>query len=224
MNNKIRISIYLMPGMAASPKIFEFIKFPVNYKITYLTWIKPNTNETIKAYAKRMSLFITDVDPVLIGVSFGGILVQEISKYIKVKKLIIISSVKSKVELSLSMKFAKKTGIHRLLPLNWINDLEKLLLIVFGPSIKVKVDAYKKYLSERNPDYLKWSINQIINWKQLKYEDKIIHIHGEKDKVFPVKYLKKNKSFIIVKNGTHATILRDHKWFSRNLPKIINMN
>ena len=224
MNNKIRISIYLMPGMAASPKIFELIKFPINYKIIYLTWIKPNTNETMKAYAKRMSLFITDVNPVLIGVSFGGILVQEISKYIKVKKLIIISSVKSKVELSLSMKFAKKTGIHRLLPLNWINDLEKLLLVVFGPSIKVKVEAYKKYLSERNPDYLKWSINQIINWKQIKYDDKIIHIHGEKDKVFPVKYLKKNKNFIIVKNGTHATILRDHKWFSRNLPTIINMN
>ena len=224
MNNKIRISIYLMPGMAASPKIFEFIKFPVNYKITYLTWIKPNINETMKAYAKRMSLFITDVDPVLIGVSFGGILVQEISKHIKVKRLIIISSVKSKVELSMSMKFAKTTGIHRLLPLNWIDDLEKLLLFVFGPSIKVKVDAYKKYLSERNPDYLKWSINQIINWKQIKYDDKIIHIHGEKDKVFPVKYLKKNKNFIIVKNGTHATILRDHKWFSRNLPIIINMN
>ena len=224
MNNKIRISIYLMPGMAASPKIFEFIKFPVNYKITYLTWIKPNINETMKAYAKRMSLFITDVDPVLIGVSFGGILVQEISKHIKVKRLIIISSVKSKVELSMSMKFAKTTGIHRLLPLNWIDDLEKLLLFVFGPSIKVKVDAYKKYLSERDPEYLKWSINQIINWKQIKYDDKIIHIHGEKDKVFPVKYLKKNKNFIIVKNGTHATILRDHKWFSRNLPIIINMN
>ena len=222
MNNKIRISIYLMPGMAASPKIFEFIKFPVNYKITYLTWIKPNTNETMKAYAKRMSLFITDVDPVLIGVSFGGILVQEISKYIKVKKLIIISSVKSKVELSLSMKFAKKTGIHRLLPLNWINDLEKLLLIVFGPSIKVKVDAYKKYLSERNPDYLKWSINQIVNWKQLKYEKNIIHIHGEKDKVFPLKYLDRNKNFIVVKGGTHATILRNSKWFSKNLPLIIS--
>ena len=171
MNNKIRISIYLMPGMAASPKIFELIKFPLNYKIIYLTWIKPKTNETMKAYAKRMSLFIIDDNPVLIGVSFGGILVQEISKYIKVKKLIIISSVKSKVELSMSMKFAKKTGIHRFLPLNWINDLEKLLLFVFGPSIKAKVDAYKKYLSERDPDYLKWSINQIINWKQIKYDD-----------------------------------------------------
>ena len=107
MNNKIQTSIYLMPGMAASPKIFELIKFPSNYKIICLTWIKPHINESIKSYAKRMSAFIKDVNPVLIGVSFGGILVQEISKHIKVKKLIIISSVKSKVELSLSMKFAK---------------------------------------------------------------------------------------------------------------------
>ena len=222
MNNKIRTSIYLMPGMAASPKIFELIKFPSNYKIICLTWIKPHINESIKSYAKRMSAFIKDVNPVLIGVSFGGILVQEISKHIKVKKLIIISSVKSKVELSLSMKFAKKTGIHHLLPLNWIDDIEKILLFVFGPSIRSRVDSYKKYLSERDPDYLKWSINQIINWKQITYEDKIIHIHGERDKVFPLKYLEINKNFIVVKNGTHATILRDNKWFSRNLPLIID--
>ena len=222
MNNKIPTTIYLMPGMAASSKIFELIKFPSNYNVIYLKWIKPNKNETIKSYARRMSKFINDVYPVLIGVSFGGILVQEISKHIKVKKLIIISSVKSKIELSLSMKFAKKTGIHRLLPINWIDDLEKLLLFVFGPSIKARVDAYKRYLSERDPDYLKWSINQIINWKQINYDDKIIHIHGEKDKVFPLKYLERNKNFIIVKNGTHATILRDGKWFSKNLPMIIN--
>ena len=224
MENKVGTSIYLMPGMAASQKIFELIKFPSYYKITYMSWIKPNSNETIKSYAKRMSVFIIDVNPVLVGVSFGGILVQEISKYIKVKKLIIISSVKSKMELSLSMKFAQKTGIHKFLPLNWIDDLENLLLFVFGPSIKAKVNAYKKYLSERDPDYLKWSISQIVNWKQTKYDKNIIHIHGEKDKVFPLKYLERNKNFFIIKKGTHATILRDSKWFSNNLPLIINKN
>jgi len=103
MNNKIPTTIYLMPGMAASSKIFELIKFPSYYNVIYLKWIKPNKNETIKSYAKRMSKFINDVYPVLIGISFGGILVQEISKHIKVKKLIIISSVKSKIELSLSI-------------------------------------------------------------------------------------------------------------------------
>ncbi len=224
MDNKIRTSIYLMPGMAASPKIFEFIKFPAEYRVVYLKWIKPNVNETLKSYAKRMSFFINDDKPVLIGVSFGGILVQEISKHIKLKKLIIVSSVKSNVELSLSMKFAKKTGVYHLLPLNWIDDLEKILLFVFGPSIKAKVEAYKKYLSERDPDYLKWSINQILNWKQTNYDKNIVHIHGEKDKVFPVKYLEKSKNFIIIKGGTHAAILRDNKWFSENLPLIIKKN
>ena len=120
------------------------------------------------------------------------------------------------------MKFAKKTGAHHLLPLNWIDDLEKILLLVFGPSIKVRVDAYKKYLSERDPDYLKWSIDQIVNWQQKKYDKNIIHIHGEKDKVFPLRYLEKNENFFTVKGGTHATILRDSKWFSKNLPLIIN--
>ncbi len=222
MNIKNRTSVYLMPGMAASHKIFELIEFPPQYKIVYLKWIKPKINETIKSYAKRMSLFITDDKPVLIGVSFGGILVQEISKYTKAKKIIIISSVKSRIELSLSMRFAKKTGIHHLLPLNLIDDLEKILLFVFGPSIKAKVNSYKKYLSERDPDYLKWSINQIVNWKQIKYDKNIIHIHGENDKVFPLRYLERNKNLVIIKNGTHATILRDNKWFSKNLPTIIN--
>ena len=222
MDNKVGTSVYLMPGMAASSKIFELIEFPTKYKITYLKWIKPDIGESIKSYSKRMSTFIDDDNPVLVGVSFGGILIQEISKHIKAKKVIIISSVKSKVELSLSMKFAKKTGVHHLLPLNWIDDLEKILLLVFGPSIKAKVDAYKKYLSERDPDYLKWSIDQIVNWQQKKYDKNIIHIHGEKDKVFPLRYLEKNENFFTVKGGTHATILRDSKWFSKNLPLIIN--
>ena len=41
MDNKVGTSVYLMPGMAASSKIFELIKFPTKYKITYLKWIKP---------------------------------------------------------------------------------------------------------------------------------------------------------------------------------------
>ena len=215
MDNKIRTSIYLMPGMAASPKIFELIEFPPQYKIIYLKWIKPNVNETIKYYAKRMSEFINDDKPILIGVSFGGILVQEISRHIKVKKIIIISSVKSRVELSLSMRFAKKTGIHHLLPLNLIDDLEKILLFVFGPSIKARVNAYKKYLSERDPEYLKWSINQIVNWKQIKYDKNIIHIHGENDKVFPLRYLERNKIYNCEKWDTRNCIKRSQMVFKK---------
>ena len=50
------IHVYLMPGMAASPKIFEHIKLPENqFKIHYLEWIIPVDKESISEYALRLS-------------------------------------------------------------------------------------------------------------------------------------------------------------------------
>ena len=46
MNIKDNLSIYLMPGMAASPKIFEHLQFPSNYRVHLLDWITPEKNES----------------------------------------------------------------------------------------------------------------------------------------------------------------------------------
>ena len=81
--------IYLMPGLAANPLIFEYIKLPEEkYKIHWLEWQIPEKTETLQDYAKRMCKFIEHDNIVLLGVSFGGILVQEMSKYIKLKRLL----------------------------------------------------------------------------------------------------------------------------------------
>ena len=92
-----KIHIYCMPGLAASSKIFEFINFTDDrFVLHYLEWLEPkNQNETIVDYARRYLDLITHQLPVLIGVSFGGILVQEISRLLDVRKVIIISSVKN---------------------------------------------------------------------------------------------------------------------------------
>ena len=85
-----------MPGMAASPKIFEYLKFPMNFQIHLLSWIPPVKNEPLSDYAKRMCKRVVHKNPILLGVSFGGILVQEMAKYVSVKKIVIVSSIKSK--------------------------------------------------------------------------------------------------------------------------------
>ncbi len=116
-----------MPGMAASPRIFELLKFPDYFSVEFLSWIPPLKKEELSDYALRMSKKIKHENPILIGVSLGGILVQEISKIIKCHKVVIISSVKSKSELPISMKMAKHTGVHKLLPLQWIKNVENLI-------------------------------------------------------------------------------------------------
>ena len=212
------IHVYLMPGMSANSLIFEKIKFPENFKLHKLDWINPDIDESIENYAKRLSEKIVHKNPVLIGVSFGGILVQEISKIVKVDKLIIISSIKCNKEMPSHMKFGKITKSYKLLPVKWINDFESLISFVLGPKIKKRVDLYRKYLSIRDENYLSWSLREMIEWKQSKPLKNIIHIHGTKDLIFPTLYI---KNFIEVPRGDHAMILKRAEWINQNLPKMI---
>ena len=199
-----KINVYLMPGMAANSKIFEYIRLPEIYQIHKLDWIIPKKNETLKFYAKRICKRIDQPDPILIGVSFGGILIQEVSKYLNYKKIVIISSIKTNEELPISIKMAKKTKIDKILPFKWINNIDKLALFAFGDGIKKQVKLYQKYLSYIDPNYLKWAMDCIVNWDQKEIINEIIHIHGKKDNVFPVKNLS-GRVYLI--EGNHAIII-----------------
>lgn len=122
MTLKNKTHVYFMPGMCANPLIFERIKLSSNFKPHYLNWISPLKNESLQNYVIRLSKYIKHKDSILVGVSFGGVIVQELSKILKFKKVVIISSVKSNKELSNSMKFAKKTKSYKLLPVTWLNN------------------------------------------------------------------------------------------------------
>ena len=140
------------------------------------------------------------------------------AKYISVHQIIIISSVKSRIELSFPMKMAKKTNAHKLLPTQWVNNIDLLAMFSFGRGIKKRISLYQRYLSERNPKYLNWAIDTLVNWEQINIVDNIIHIHGISDNVFPVKNLL--QPFIEIRGG-HAIIITQAKWFNKELPKII---
>ncbi|ALJ06407.1 alpha/beta hydrolase [Pseudalgibacter alginicilyticus] len=213
------IHVYLMPGMAASSKIFENIELPSHQFETHcLEWIPPFDNESISNYALRMAQKIKEIDVVLIGVSFGGILVQEMSKHIKVRKLIIVSSVKTMHELPKRMKFAKATKAYKLLPTQLVNNMDVLAKYAFGKNVIKRIDLYKKYLSINDSNYLSWAIEKIVCWNQDTVIPDIIHIQGENDPVFPTKHM---SNYISISKGTHIMIINKYKWFNENLPRII---
>lgn len=216
--SKALIHVYLMPGMAASPRIFEYLTFPENFKIHFLDWILPLNEESLSEYALRLSKKIKHPNPVFVGVSFGGILVQEIAKHISYRKIIIISSVKTQYELPKKMLLARYTSIHKLLPLNLIDTMEYWKQFSFIDSITKRVELYEKYIGMRSPFYLEWSIDKIVNWEQTEPLPNTIHIHGSKDVIFPIKHI---KNAVIVRNGTHIMIINRHKWFNEHLPEII---
>lgn len=216
MTNKI--PVYFMPGLAASSAIFERISFPDEFEIIYLEWAIPHKKETLTDYAKRMTDNIKHENPVLIGVSFGGILVQEMAKFVNARKVIIISSVKSNQEFPQRFKMAKTTKIYKLLPTSLVLNIEKLRKFSFGNRINQRLKLYEKFLAVKNIEYLDWAIEQVILWDRTEADKNVIHIHGDADEIFPIQNIQNS---ILVPGGTHIMILNKFKWLNANLPRII---
>lgn len=214
-----KIPVYFMPGLAASSSIFQNIKLPQeHFECYYLQWVLPHKNEELSNYAMRIADQVIHKDVILIGVSFGGILVQEMAQFLQVKKIIIISSVKCTAELPRRIKIAKSTKAYKLLPTGLLQDVEKLVKYAFGNTLKNKLELYQKYLYMKNKQYLDWAIEQVVCWERNYIDARVIHIHGDVDEVFPAKYI---SNFLSVKGGTHAMILIKYRWFNNNLPNII---
>jgi pimeloyl-ACP methyl ester carboxylesterase len=214
-----KIPVYFMPGLAASSSIFERIVLPSeSFEVILLDWVQPKKDETLVSYAQRMAQKVVHENAVLIGVSFGGILVQEMTAFLTLKKLIIISSVKTRDEMPRRIKFAKTTNAYKLLPTSLFNNVEKLIKYSFGNVINQKLKLYEKFLHLRNKEYLDWAIEQVVCWDRSVPDPRVIHIHGDLDEVFPAKNI---NSFIPIKGGTHIMILNRFRWFNQYLPDII---
>ena len=209
----------MMPGMAANPSIFDGILLDKNrFELHRLEWFLPHKGMSFQAYALEMCKRIDHPDPVLLGVSFGGLLVQEMAKHIPFKKVIAVSCVKSKYELPKRMLFAKYTKVHKLLPTGLVNNVELLAKYAFGETVTKRLDLYEQYLSVRDKHYIDWAIDNIVNWKQTTPPEGLIHIHGERDAVFPISNI---KGCITVKNGTHTMIIHRARWFNEHLANLI---
>ena len=92
-------------------------------------------------------------------------------------------------------------------------------LIFIPPENWSNQNQIQKYLSVKDTQYLKWAIKHMVGWKRVNEIENIIHIHGDKDPIFPIK---KIKNCIVVPGGTHIMLIVKFKWLNDNLPCIIN--
>jgi pimeloyl-ACP methyl ester carboxylesterase len=215
-----KIPVYFMPGLAASPTIFENIKLPEDqFESYFLEWVLPDGDEPLADYAARMAKNIKHKNPILLGVSFGGVLVQEMAKVVQARRVVIISSVKCNTEFPRRMHFAKMTHAYRIFPTSLMVRVDWLAKVAVGNNmITRRLNLYEKFLAVRDKKYLDWALKSIILWDRCEPDAGVIHIHGDKDEVFPPKYI---KGFIPVKGGTHIMIINKYKWLNENLPQII---
>ena len=210
--------IYLFSGLGADYRAFEKLDFS-NFNTTHINWIVPDKAESIENYAYRISNQIKSDNPILIGLSFGGIIAIEVSKHIKTEKIILLASAKTKLEIPFYYKLAGKLQLHKLIPARIFKSANFLSYWFFGINNKSEKLLLKNILEDTDASFLKWALNEIVNWKNIKVEGNLIHIHGSSDRILPIKYI--NVDFK-VKNGGHFMTLNKDIELSNLIKNIIS--
>jgi len=139
-------AIYCISGLGADDRAFSRLKLE-GYKVVCIPWLMPLPGEPITAYATRMSKAITTENPILIGLSFGGMMAIEISKLIPVEKVILISSIRSRSELPGWMKAAGLLGLNKVLPMKsykLTEPIQNRFIGVTTPEEKEMVNTYRR--------------------------------------------------------------------------------
>lgn len=197
-------TIYCISGLGADERAFSKLNIEA-YQLKVIQWLQPLPKETIEEYATRMRAEINEENPVLMGLSFGGMLCIEISKQIPVQKIIIISSVKSYQELPLWMKAVGHLKLNKIAPIRSNHKLSLSLQNHFlGITTKEEKEIVAVSRKKHNTKYVQWAVDKVVNWKNNWQHPAIFHIHGDKDRMFPVKRIKPTYT---IKNGGHFMIM-----------------
>lgn len=202
--------VYFIPGLGFNEEIISPI---INYglEIETINWIEPKNKESIQSYAKRMSENIdTSLPIVLIGHSFGGIIVQEISQIIQLECIILISTCKSREENSLMLKSLSPLKLNKIIKKTLILKTFPLWSKNYGYETQEEKEIFKSMIQKNTNTYLEWALKSISLWKRnFEIEIPIIHIHGDKDRTFPIKNIK-NVTHVI-QGGNHFMLFKKAK-------------
>jgi hypothetical protein len=201
------MNLYFISGLGADERMFQRLTLPEQYKINHIKWPELSENETLHTYCLKISKLIdTSQEFSLVGLSFGGIVATEITKFLKPKVTIIISSISTRYELPIHYKIFGLLGLNKFVPAFTMNKVYPFTYWFFGVTEPTIKNLLKEVIKDTSTTFLKWAINEIFNWQNKIRPDNLYHIHGTKDKLFPFNLTKADKA---VENGGHFVVYTD---------------
>lgn len=197
-------AIYFISGLGADWRVFHRLQLK-GYRPVHIRWERPCWDESIEHYAQRLLAQVTTEHPILVGLSFGGLVAVEMAKLCDPAQVIVISSAVRGAQVPNYYK------LFRWLPLQLVVPLKRLLWAVFGvitwlfgldnPEDR---SLFKQVLVDTDPIFLKWAINRVVGWRNQVVPKNLVQIHGGRDRVFP---FGDRNADVVVPDGGHLMVL-----------------
>jgi pimeloyl-ACP methyl ester carboxylesterase len=175
---------YLIPGLGADERVFRRLKLMGTVRV--LRWLAPQSaTEPLTHYAARLAAAVPADEPCwLVGVSFGGLLAQEIGRLRPLARVVLISSLGSPPDLPPLLRLAGTTGVHHLVPFGLLKWLPRLAQWFFGARGGTEYRLLRQILADTDPVFARWATAQLLAWRGPGLPG-TVRLHGTRDRLLP---------------------------------------
>jgi pimeloyl-ACP methyl ester carboxylesterase len=199
-----KIAVYIISGLATDERVFRNIHFPEFAEVHFIAWKKPLRKETLDAYVDRLIKEIDQSKPfVLLGLSFGGVVAQQIAKKIDPLETVLISSITSPKEIPWYFRLIGKLKLNRIFPFGFFKFPNFFLNWIFGAKSRDDKKLLAGILRDADTALIRWSVEQLLSWRSENNPEPIFRMHGTNDKLLP---LKNKNADAILSGGGHLMV------------------
>lgn len=197
------MKVYFISGLAADRRVFRHIRLPERYEAVYLEWLRPEKGESLSAYAARMSGQIDTADTFyVLGLSLGGMIASEIVRLYPQGKLILVASIPHAGHLPAYYRWMQRIWLQKLVPVGAIKT-GVYLRRYFTTESKEDKEMLREMIRDADPYFIRWSLSAVLEWQSRELTGEVIHIHGTRDIVLPLRYTRPTH---VIPGGSHLMI------------------
>jgi len=202
------MNLYFISGLGADKRMFQKLVLPDGFTIRYIDYLPVLKNESLESYSRRLSEQIDLNQPFsLVGLSFGGVISVEMSKFLSPVQTVLISSFYLRKEVPWFYVFLSQTGLYKLLPEKIMLKRSRFIFRLFGAYNPEAKNLLEHILQDTDPVFFRWALMQLFSWDNNWKPENLLRIHGTKDRVLP---FKSNMNAMPVEGGEHLMIYS--KW------------
>lgn len=206
--------VLIITGLGADQSAFENISFPENWQITFYTWSYQTGNLTLSEYVKRLKKHLSNDFQMIIGLSFGSIVAQELALLYSIPPIIItISGIRSAKQLSL---FKLVLPLIKIVPTKLFEIPNPALWWLFSINNSKSRNVLSKIVRRSNGSFVKWCLVELGKWTEKDTKGQIISIHGKRDRLVKPPLM----PGIILINGGHFAVHQQSDEISEILNEI----
>lgn len=212
--------LFLISGLGADERAFDRLtNLPLD--TVMVKWIANQPNESLYDYSQRLidQYGITPADRVA-GLSFGGVVAQQIASIIGMRDVILISSFRTIDDLHSFFRYALISKSYHLMPSSKLPWITETIANYINSGSDISRETLVEMLEDTDMTLMKWSIARIAELRTPIDESLTLYnIIGTKDRIVKAWT---NPHTIKIDEGSHIMVYDRGKSVSQTIRSLMS--